>query len=68
MDPEEIDKLIDEGLADVAHGDTIDGDDAITELRGYSAERRGQRDKRLAEVPTNVRRRIVESKKETGTE
>ena len=38
--PEEIDRLICEGLDDVDRGDTIDGEEAFRQLRALSAERR----------------------------
>ncbi|MBK5292148.1 MAG: hypothetical protein JJE04_10780 [Acidobacteriia bacterium] len=41
--PEEIDRMIEEGLDDVERGDTIDGEEAFRQLRVYSAERRRQR-------------------------
>jgi antitoxin ParD1/3/4 len=41
--PEEIDRLIDEGLQDVDTGNVVDGEDAFRQLRAYSAERRRQR-------------------------
>jgi antitoxin ParD1/3/4 len=41
---EEIDKMIDEGLDDIKRGDTIDGEEAFRQFRGYSAERRRQRE------------------------
>jgi antitoxin ParD1/3/4 len=40
---EEIDRLIDEGLDDIRHGDTVDGDEAFRQLQAYSAERRRHR-------------------------
>lgn len=41
--PEEIDKMIADGLDDIDRGDTVEGEDAIRQLRAYSAERRRQR-------------------------
>jgi len=41
--PEEIDRLISEGLDDIDRGDTIDGEEAFRQLRAHSAERRRQR-------------------------
>mgnify|MGYP000923187929 CR=1 FL=1 len=41
--PEEIDCRIAEGLADIDHADTVDGDEAFRQLRAFSAERRRQR-------------------------
>lgn len=40
---EEIDRLIDEGLQDVDTGNVVDGEDALRQLRAYSADRRRQR-------------------------
>lgn len=40
--PEEIDRLICEGLDDVDRGDTIDGEEVFRQLRALSAERRRQ--------------------------
>jgi antitoxin ParD1/3/4 len=40
--PEEIDRMIAEGLDDIARGDTIEGEDAFRQLRAHSAERRRQ--------------------------
>ena len=40
--PEEIELLIVEGLADIDRGDVVDGEEALRELRAYSAERRRQ--------------------------
>ena len=40
---EEIDRLIDEGLDDIEHGNTIDGVEAFNQLRAHSAERRRHR-------------------------
>ena len=40
--PEELDKMIAEGLDDIERGDTIDGEEAFRELRSHSAERRRQ--------------------------
>ncbi|HME05532.1 MAG TPA: hypothetical protein VKG25_00725 [Bryobacteraceae bacterium] len=41
--PEEIDRLICEGLDDIDRGETIDGQEAFRQLRAFSAERRRQR-------------------------
>ena len=41
--PEEIDRMIADGLDDIERGDTIEGEEAIRQLRTYSAERRRQR-------------------------
>jgi antitoxin ParD1/3/4 len=41
--PEEIDKMIDEGLDDIERGDVVDGEEAFRQLRSHSAERRRQR-------------------------
>ena len=41
--PEEIDRMIAEGLDDFERGDTVDGEDALRQLRAHSAERRRQR-------------------------
>jgi hypothetical protein len=38
--PEEIDRMICEGLNDIDQGDTIDGEEAFRQLRAFSAERR----------------------------
>lgn len=38
--PEEIDRMICEGLDDIDRGDTIDGEEALRQLRALSAERR----------------------------
>ena len=40
--PEEIDRMICEGLDDIDWGDTIDGEEAFRQLRALSAERRRQ--------------------------
>jgi hypothetical protein len=40
--PEEIDRMICEGLNDIDKGDTIDGEEAFRQLRAFSAERRRQ--------------------------
>jgi hypothetical protein len=40
--PEEIDRLICEGLDDIERGDTIDGEEAFRQLRALSVERRRQ--------------------------
>ena len=40
--PEEIDRMICEGLDDIDRGDTIDGEEAFRQLRALSAERRRQ--------------------------
>jgi hypothetical protein len=37
--PEEIDRLICEGLDDIDRGDVIDGEEAFRQLRALSAER-----------------------------
>jgi hypothetical protein len=41
--PEEIDRLISEGLDDIDRGDTVGGEEAFRQLRALSAERRRQR-------------------------
>jgi antitoxin ParD1/3/4 len=41
--PEEIDKMIDEGLDDIERGNTVDGEEAFRQLRAYTAERRRHR-------------------------
>ena len=41
--PEEMDKMIAEGLDEIEAGHTIDGDEAFRQLRAYSAEHRQQR-------------------------
>jgi antitoxin ParD1/3/4 len=41
--PEEIDRMIAEGLDDIERGDTVDGEEALRKLRAHSAERRRQR-------------------------
>jgi hypothetical protein len=41
--PEEIDKMIAEGLDDIERGDIVDGEEAFRQLRCHSAERRMQR-------------------------
>ena len=41
--PEEIDRLIAEGLDDIERGDVIDGEEAFRQLRASSGERRQQR-------------------------
>ena len=38
--PEEIDRLIREGLDDIESGNTVDGEEAFRQLRAHSAERR----------------------------
>lgn len=40
---DELDGMIDAGLADISRGATIDGEEAFRQLRAYSAERRRQR-------------------------
>jgi len=40
--PEEIDRMICEGLDDIDRGDTVDGEEAFRQLRALSAERRRQ--------------------------
>ncbi len=40
--PEEIDRMIREGLDDIERADTIDGEEAFRQLRAFSAERRRQ--------------------------
>ena len=40
--PEEIDRMIAEGLEDIERGDTIEGTEAFRQLRAYSVERRRQ--------------------------
>ena len=41
--PEEIDRMICEGLDDIERGDTVDGEEAFRQLRALSAERRRQK-------------------------
>lgn len=41
--PQEIDAMIAEGLADIKHGNTVEGEEAFRQLRGHSLERRRQR-------------------------
>jgi hypothetical protein len=41
--PEEIDRMIAEGLDDIERDDTVEGKEAFRQLRAYSAERRRQR-------------------------
>ena len=41
--PEEIDRMIAEGLDDIERDDTVEGQEAFRQLRAYSAERRRQR-------------------------
>jgi antitoxin ParD1/3/4 len=41
--PEEIDKMIEEGLDDIERGDTIEGEEAFRQLRAFTAEHRQQR-------------------------
>lgn len=41
--PEEIDRLIAQGLDDIDHADTVDGDEAFRQLRAFRAERHRQR-------------------------
>ena len=38
--PEEIDRMIAEGLDDIERDDTVEGKEAFRQLRAYSAERR----------------------------
>jgi antitoxin ParD1/3/4 len=38
--PEEMDRLIAEGLDDIERGDILDGSEAFRQLRAYSAKRR----------------------------
>ncbi len=38
--PEELDRMIAEGLDDIERGDTVDGEEAFRHLRALSAERR----------------------------
>lgn len=40
--PEELDRLIAEGLDDIDRGDTIDGEAAFRSLRDFAAQRRRQ--------------------------
>lgn len=40
--PEEIDRMIREGLGDIDRADTIDGEEAFRQFRALSAERRRQ--------------------------
>ena len=41
--PEEMDGMIAEGLDDIERGDIVDGDEAMRQLRAYSAEGRRRR-------------------------
>ena len=41
--PEDIDRMICEGLNDIERGDTIDGEEAFRQLRALSAERLRQK-------------------------
>ncbi|HXP88651.1 MAG TPA: hypothetical protein VN841_28230 [Bryobacteraceae bacterium] len=41
--PEEIDRMISEGLDDIGRGDTVGGEEAFRQLRAFSAQRRRQR-------------------------
>jgi len=41
--PEEIDRLIAEGLDDIERGDTVEGEEAFRQLRAHSVERRQRR-------------------------
>ena len=41
--PEEIDRMIADGLDDLERGDIIEGEEAFRRLRAYSAERRWPR-------------------------
>jgi predicted transcriptional regulator len=41
--PEDIDRMIADGLDDIERGDTVDGEEAFRQLRAYCAERRRQR-------------------------
>jgi predicted transcriptional regulator len=41
--PEEIDRMIDEGLDDIQRGDTVNGEEAFSQLLAHSTERRRQR-------------------------
>lgn len=41
--PEEIAKMIAEGLDDIERGDIVDGEEAFRQLRAHSAERRRHR-------------------------
>jgi antitoxin ParD1/3/4 len=41
--PEEIDQMIADGLQDIERGETVDGEEALRQLRAHSAERRRQR-------------------------
>ena len=41
--PEEIDLMICQGLDDIEHGETIEGEEAFRQLRALSAERRQNR-------------------------
>jgi Arc/MetJ-type ribon-helix-helix transcriptional regulator len=41
--PEEIDRMIAEGLDDIERGNAIEGEEAFRQLRAYAAQRRGQR-------------------------
>lgn len=40
--PEELDRLIAEGLEDIQRGDTIDGEAAFRSLREFASQRRQQ--------------------------
>ena len=41
--PEEMDEQIAQGVADLEHGETVDGDEAFRRLREHAAQRRQQR-------------------------
>lgn len=41
--PEEIDRMIAEGIDDLERGETVEGDEAFRQLRTFSVERRRQR-------------------------
>ena len=38
--PEELDRMISQGLQDIERGDTIDGDEAFRQLQDFSAKQR----------------------------
>jgi hypothetical protein len=39
---EELDRMIADGLDDIERNDTVEGEEAFTQLRAYSSERRRQ--------------------------
>lgn len=41
--PQDIDRMIADGLDEIERGDTVEGEEAFRQLRAYCAERRRQR-------------------------